>query len=100
MNKENIKEYITEKIEAVDLQKVIATAKYVFLKPKNTSENKINWKDFSKETAETAKIIYKIMSHTPIYLIIYWTMTLVLIFGFWDTFASTFLISFLDTLKE
>jgi hypothetical protein len=35
------------------------------------------------------------MVHTPIYLVIYWTMSLVLIFWFWDTFASTFLIEFL-----
>lgn len=33
-------------------------------------------------------------------MVIYWTMTLVLIFGFWDTFASTFLIDFLDDVKH
>ena len=33
-------------------------------------------------------------------MILYWTMSLVLIFGFWDTFASTFLISFLDDVKH
>ncbi len=35
------------------------------------------------------------MLHNPPYMIVYWTMSLVLIFGFWDTFASTFLIDFL-----
>jgi MFS family permease len=99
MNTENVKEYLTEKISAVDLEKVIATAKYVFLKPKQKQENKINWKEFGGETIKTAKIIWKIMSHVPIYIIIYWTMTLVLIFWFWDTFASTFLVSFLDNIK-
>jgi hypothetical protein len=100
INSENVKEYLTEKISAVDLEKVVSTAKYLFLKPKKKEDNRLNWKDFSKETLDTAKIIYRIMSHQPVYIVIYWTMTLVLIFGFWDTFASTFLISFLDTLKE
>lgn len=40
-------------------------------------------------------IIKSIMLHNPPYMIVYWTMSLVLIFGFWDTFASTFLIDFL-----
>jgi hypothetical protein len=99
MNKENVKEYLTEKISAVDLEKVISTAKYIFLKPKQKETTKIDWKEFSLETARTAKIIYQIMSHMPIYIVIYWTMTLVLIFWFWDTFASTFLVSFLDGIK-
>jgi hypothetical protein len=99
MNAENVKEYLVEKISAVDLQKVISSAKYVFLKPKQKEENKINMKEFGAEVYRTATIIWKIMSHMPIYIVIYWTMTLVLIFGFWDTFASTFLVSFLDQLK-
>jgi hypothetical protein len=80
MNKENVKEYLTEKISAVDLEKVISTAKYIFLKPKQKETSKINWKEFSLEAIKTAKIIYQIMSHMPIYIVIYWTMTLVLIF--------------------
>lgn len=39
------------------------------------------------------------MTGIPVYLILYWTMSLVLIFGFWDTFAATFLIDFLDGKK-
>lgn len=100
VNAENVKEYLTEKISAIDLEKVLSTAKYVFLKPKQKVENKINPKEFSAEVYKTAKIIWQIMSHMPIYIVIYWTMTLVLIFGFWDTFASTFLVSFLNEIKE
>ena len=100
MNAENVKEYITEKISAVDLEKVLSTAKYVFLKPKQKQTSTINWKEFGIETVRTGKTIWQIMSHMPIYIVIYWTMTLVLIFGFWDTFASTFLVSFLDNIKH
>lgn len=100
MNAENVKEYITEKISAVDLESVVSTAKYIFLKPRQKETTKIDWKEFGAETLRTAKTIWQIMSHVPIYLVIYWTMTLVLIFGFWDTFASTFLVSYLDNIKQ
>ncbi len=100
MNTENVKEYITQKISAVDLEAVVSTAKYIFLKPKQKETSKIDWKEFASETVRTAKTIWLIMSHIPIYIIIYWTMTLVLIFGFWDTFASTFLVSYLDNIKH
>jgi MFS family permease len=95
INKENISEYISEKIHAVDLEKVIQTAKYVFLKPRQKIENPLKWSALIIETRKNALIIKTIMLHTPVYMIIYWTMSLVLIFGFWDTFASTFLIEFL-----
>jgi hypothetical protein len=94
-----VHEYITERISAIDLSKVIENSKYIFLKPKQKTNSKIKIGEFVAETKTTAMVIWKIMSHMPIYIIIYWTMTLVLIFGFWDTFASTFLIDFLDKIK-
>ena len=100
MNTENVKEYLVEKISAIDLEKVLSTAKYVFLKPKQQETKKIDIKELHQEIIQTAQIIWRIMTHNPPYIIIYWTMTLVLIFGFWDTFASTFLISFLDQIKN
>lgn len=33
------------------------------------------------------------------HLIVFWSFSMVLTFGFWDTFASTFLIEFLNQLK-
>ncbi|GAB0174933.1 MAG: hypothetical protein HHAS10_08120 [Candidatus Altimarinota bacterium] len=95
LNKENVAEYISEKINAIDLQKVVESAKYIFIKPKQKETNPLKWKELLLETKNTAAVIKNIMLHTPIYLVIYWTMSLVLIFGFWDTFASTFLIEFL-----
>ncbi len=100
VNKENIKEYISERISAVDLTKVLKSAKYIFLKPQRKQEKTFQWSELLDETKKTATIIYTIMSHMPIYIIIYWTMSLVLVFWFWDTFASTFLISFLEDIKQ
>ncbi len=98
-NKENIKQYLVSTIKRVDLPTVIAGAKYVFLKPKQKSIAAFEWRELIQESLITARSIWRIMFHMPIYLIIYWSMSLVLLFGFWDTFASTFLIDFLDHVK-
>lgn len=37
--------------------------------------------------------------HKPMHISLFWTITLVLTFGFWDTFASSFLLDFLDQIK-
>lgn len=44
-------------------------------------------------------IIVRILMKKPLYLSIYWTLSMILIFGFWDTFAASFLVSFLDDLR-
>ncbi len=98
LNKENVMEYLSEKISAVDLPKVLESAKYVFLKPRQKETNPLKWSALITETKQAAIVIQSIMLHKPPYMIIYWTMSLVLIFGFWDTFASTFLIKFLATV--
>lgn len=99
LNTENVREYMTSTISKVDLPKILAEGKYIFLKPKQKSETKLNWKELAQETKTTGIVIWKIMLHTPPYMVLYWTMSLVLVFGFWDTFASTFLIDFLDEIK-
>ncbi len=99
LSKENIREYLTEKIQVKDLSKVLESAKYIFYKPQVKRESTIQIKEFLLECKKTAVGIWSIMSYTPRYIIIYWTMSLVLIFWFWDTFAATFLISFLNDIK-
>jgi hypothetical protein len=99
LNKENIKEYVSEKIDTINLSKVLETTKYIFLKPRQKEVNPLKWGELIKETKVTAATIKTIMLHDPPYIIIYWTMSLVLIFGFWDTFASTFLIEFLSRIS-
>jgi hypothetical protein len=80
MNKENVGEYLTEKIQAVDLPKIIENTKYIFLKPRKKEEQKMSWTELAIETKKTAKTIYQIMTSLPLHLILYWTMSLVLIF--------------------
>ena len=97
LNKENVTEYLTEKIHAVDLPQIMKNTKYIFLKPKKISNEKIQWGSIFSESKIAFRIIINVLLSQPIHLILYWTIFMVLIFGFWDTFATTFLIDFLDS---
>ena len=81
LSKENIREYLSEKIQASELPNILHSAKYIFLKPLSLETNKkIEIKSLIAETKETAKIIWSILGHMPPFILIYWTMSLVLIF--------------------
>ena len=99
LNKENIREYLSEKINVHELPKIIENAKYIFLKPHSKEKSKFDKWVFIAECKKNFLSISKILGHMPIYTLIYWTMSLVLIFWFWDTFATTFLIDFLNGIK-
>lgn len=96
INTENVQNYISEKIQAIDLPKIMNNTKYIFLKPRKIETKKIELGELISESKKTIGIILSIMTNTPIYFILYWTISLVLIFWFWDTFATTFLIDFLN----
>jgi len=98
-NIENVREYISTNIKKEDLQNIVSKTKYIFLKPKKLA-GKIKVKDLFNETISTMKVIIKILSQKPANLTIYWTIITVLTFGFWDTFAATFLVGFLDQVKS
>ncbi len=99
-NWENVKEYITETIAKVDLEKVVSGAKYLMLKPKQTAiGDSIPWKDVFVSSKREFAIIWEICMHKPMHISLFWTITLVLTFWFWDTFASSFLLQFLDQMK-
>lgn len=100
-NVENFREKISEQISKTDLTKVVENTKYLFLKPKTIEEKvKIPWKQVMTSTVKEFRIIWQIISHSPMHYGLIWGLVLVLIFGFWDTFASSFLIDYLDGIKE
>lgn len=100
-NAENIKENISQTIKNTDLQKVVTNAKYIFYKPQQKStKTKIPWRQVFGQTKKEFGIIWDIISHTPLHYGLIWGLILVLIFGFWDTFASSFLIDYLDEIKK
>ena len=99
-NSEHVREYITETVKKVDIEKVVNGAKYLMLKPKQTTQDtKIPWKNIYTSSKKEFKIIWEICMHKPMHTSLFWTMTLVLTFGFWDTFASSFLLDFLNNIK-
>lgn len=101
INTNNIKENLSQTIKNTDLQKVITNAKYIFYKPQQKSENqKIPWKQVFSQTKRELIVIWEIISHSPLHYGLIWWLILVLAFGFWDTFASSFLIDYLDKVKQ
>lgn len=80
LNAENVTEYITEKIQAVDLPQIMQNTKYIFLKPKKISGEKIDWKGILRETKIAGRVIIDVLISKPVHLILYWTISLVLIF--------------------
>lgn len=99
MGEGNVKEKLSQTISSIDLQKVVTNTKYLFLKPKQQNTGKkIPWGEVMKSTKKEFGVIWEIISHQPMHYALIWGLTLVLIFGFWDTFASSFLIDFLDNI--
>lgn len=101
INADKVKETLSETIWPAGLQKIVQNTKYLFLKPKQIKKwEKIPWKNIMGDTKKEFKIIWEIISHTPMHYGLIWGLILVLIFGFWDTFASSFLIDYLDDIKK
>jgi MFS family permease len=99
-NAEHVREYITETVKKVDLEKIVGGAKYLMLKPKQkTTTEKLPWAEIARMSKREFSIIWEICTHQPMHFSLFWTITLVLTFGFWDTFASSFLLDFLDQMK-
>lgn len=99
-NADNVKEYIVETVKKTDIEKIVQGTKYLMIQPKQKTEEKIPWKDIVIMSKREFRIIWDIFSHKPIYKHLIWTITLVLTFWFWDTFASSFLLDFLDQIKD
>ena len=95
------KDSLVKSVKSVELKEVLGNTKYIFMKPVRLKNQMLPLWELMKET----KIAFIDIFKTLIYaksssLIVYWSFIMVLIFGFWDTFASTFLLEFLDQVKE
>ncbi len=95
---QNIKQYVAQTVTKEELKHIMAQTKYIFLKPKEFKTN-LKFPELIQETKETMITTFKILLQRPANVTIYWTVIVVLTMGFWDTFASTFLINFLDRVK-
>ncbi len=100
-NIERVREQLSDTIKATDLASIVQSTKYIFLKPKPVRQEgeKIPWKSLIRTTIEELKVIWSIISSKPLHYSLIWGLTLVLIFGFWDTFATSFLIDYLEEIQ-
>ncbi len=95
----NIKNSIIKTVNKIELKNILNAWSYIFLKP-TTIKSWLTTKVLIDETKNQFKIILWVLTNKNNSLIIYWSIIIMITFWFWDTFASTFLISFLDNLWE
>lgn len=96
--KDNLKENIIKSVNAIELKDIIKSTQYIFIKP----QVKKSWLTFNLLISETKKTLintYMVLKSKQSSLLIYWSIIMVLTFWFRDTFASTFLIDFLNNIE-
>ena len=95
------KENLVKNVSNIELKQVLWNTKYIFIKPLELKKQMPNISELVKNTKEEFIKIYETLKFAnKWYLIVYWSFYMLLIFWFWDTFASTFLIDFLDKVKS
>lgn len=91
---------LVKTVSKVDLGQVIWKTKYVFLRPLVIKKDMIWVSEMIEKTKESFINIYETLKYAKTTnLIVYWAFAMVLTFWFWDTFAATFLIDFLNQVK-
>lgn len=92
---ESVKWYAIAQIQKTDFSKIAWELKFVFLKPMEI-KNQVNWKEIYTITIQDIKDFFNIIAKPPYsYRLIIFAIILT-IFGFWDTFVTSFLIDFLE----
>lgn len=97
--KDNLRSNITKIVNKIELKNIINNTRYVFIKPFSLKK----WLNFDLLLAETKKnfsLMYKLIFKENTNLILYWAISIFLVFWFWDTFAVTFLVWYLEELKH
>lgn len=94
------KEDLVKTVSKVDLGQALWKTKYIFLRPIVINKDMIWFSEMIEKTKESfINIIETLKYAKTTNLIVYWAFAMVLTFWFWDTFAATFLIEFLDKVK-
>lgn len=96
---ENIKDKIVKTVSKIELKDIIDKSKYLFIKPASKKSGLSIW-ILINETKKAFILTYNVLTKSNWILIVYWSIIMLLTFWFRDTFASTFLIKYLDGLKE
>jgi len=94
-----VKNKVIKNVSKIELKDIIRSTKYLFIKP-TPLKSWLTLKMLIKETKEVFITTYQVLTWKHSSLLIYWSIVLILTFWFRDTFASTFLIDFLDSLLK
>jgi MFS family permease len=98
-NVESAKAYAIGYLSKADFATAAKTAKFVFLKPM-PEKAKFNLAEIVAGTKKEALLIRKVIAEQPFHFGMLWAASVVLIFGFWDTFATSFLIEHLVKISS
>lgn len=91
---------VSQMVKKIDIKETLKNTKYLILKPSFMKESKISFSEITQQTSLSFRDIFQTLAFSiDKHLIVYWAFIMLLTFGFWDTFASTFLIDFLDQVK-
>ncbi|MDD2486823.1 MAG: MFS transporter [Candidatus Gracilibacteria bacterium] len=94
---ESVKQYTVTQVGKTDFGQVKQGVKFIFLKPLEL-KNSINFEEIKKTTIEDLKSFQKILFKAPYSHKLIIMGLIVTLFGFWDTFVTTFLIDFLNNI--
>ena len=97
---EKAKQNVIEVVSNLDIKKALEGKKYIFLNPIKISDDMISLDELLLKTRDNFIEIWLTLKYASWkYTIVFWSFSMVLTFGFWDTFASTFLIDFLNQVR-
>ncbi len=96
---DQIKEYAVGYLNKADFAAAAKTAKFLFLRPM-PPKAKFNFSEVVEGTKKEALLIRRVIAEVPLHLGMLWAAAVVLGFGFWDTFATSFLIEHLVSLSS
>ena len=91
------KEVLLARFHKAEFSEITQGIKYVFLRPIKSIEH-IDISNILDATIQWFKSFYKVMLSTPRDYIIFITAMTIFLFGFWDTFISTFQVEFLEKI--
>ncbi len=85
-----------------EIKKYLTHNSYIFLKPLKRKQkwSQVSLREITTETKDAFINIFETLNYSKkLYLVVLWSLWVVLTFWFWDIFVATFLIEFLDQLK-
>ncbi|NCP77007.1 MFS transporter [bacterium] len=94
---ESVKQYTISQVQKTDFLEAAKGMKLIFLKPMQM-KLKIDWKEVITTTKEDIRSFFEVLGKAPFNKKLMAMSTIIILFGFWDTFVVTFLVDFLNKI--